>query len=410
MSNRILFKLWQFPRLSETFLVAQIISAIKCGYEVNILVEELPKENLQHKQLLFEYGLLEKVILEDYKIPKNKIWRILKAFFLIIHNTFNFFKLKAFINGQNRFEIRFIYMFQFYKNLRHYDIIHVQYGTNGKPLDLLKKIDFFPPKIIVSFHGHDVYFPINGIINDKGYYEMLFKYSDILVVNTQYLKDVIVALDAPKDKIHIIPVGVDTKYFKPLKLKTKAKDVFRIITVGRLEIFKGQKLGLQVIKKLKDIGFQVQYTLVGAGSQEEILKKLILDYDLKDEVIFLGKKPQSAIRDLLQNHDLFLMTSVTDPNYGVESQGLVTAEAQACGLPIVAFDSGGVKYTIANGISGFIVTEYDVNTMASKVGIMINNVELRSKMSVAAQEYIDKYFAQVLINNVWCKTYKTLLD
>jgi len=410
MNKKILFKLWQFPRLSETFFIAQIITAIKCGFDVNILVEEVPKEDLQHKELLIKYGLLDKIIVENYKIPENKVWRILKAFFLILINIRNFFKLKAFITGQTRFETKYIYMFEFYKNLRHYDLVHVQYGTNGRPLDLLKKIDFFPPKIIVSFHGHDVYFPINGMIHNNGYYEMLFKYSDKLIANTPYLKEVLLSLRAPENKIDVIPVGVDTEYFKPADVKIKSIEVFKIITVGRLEIVKGQKFGMEVIKRLKNQGYKIHYTLIGTGTQEEILKKYILDYDLTDEITLVGRKPQKDIRELLLQQDLFLMTSVNDPEFGSESQGLVTAEAQASGIPVVGFDSGGVKYTIADNISGYIVPEYDINAMTEKVEIMIKNEKLRLKMGQAAKDYIDKNFAQNVIDDIWCTTYKKILN
>lgn len=410
MNKKILFKFWKFPRLSETFFIAQIITAIKCGYDVNILVEEIPLEDLQHTQLIEKYRLRDKVIIEDYKIPRNKFSRLLKALFIIAINFQNIFKLKAFINNQNGFELKYIYMFEFYKNLRHYDIVHVQYGTNGKPLDVLKKIKFFPPKLIVSFHGHDVYFPINGILHNNGYYDILFKYSDKLIANTPYLKKVLLELNAPKQKIEIIPVGVNTNYFKPAVVKNPAGEVFKIITIGRLEIVKGQRYGIEVMRKLKDRGFKFHYTLLGTGSQEEMLKQLTLDYDLAEEITFLGKRPQNEIKALLPKQDIFLMTSVNDPDFGSESQGLVTAEAQASGVPVIGFDSGGVKYTIADNVSGYIVPEYDVNSMTEKVEIMIKNVELRLKMGYAARNYINKHFSQNVIDDIWCKTYKSLLD
>ncbi len=411
MKNRtILFKIWKFPRLSETFILAQIITAIKCGYKVNILVEDLLEINeTTHGELIEKYSLIDKIVFEDYRIPENKTLRFLKAILLILNNIFNIFKLKAFIGEHRKFELRHIFIFNFFKKFKDFDIVHIQYGTNGKPLDLLKKVGFFPPKLVVSFHGHDVYFPINGIIVNDDFYDSLFKYADKLIANTPYLKDLLIELGAPSEKIETIPVAVNTKFFKPNKPEINKSETIRIITVGRLEIFKGQHFGIECISKLIKNGYNVHYTIVGAGSQEESLKNLIQEYSLNNYIEMTGRKSQKDIRELLQNHDIFLMTSITDPNYGVESQGLVTAEAQACGLPVIGFDSGGVKYTVMNGKTGFIVPEFDKEAMTLRIVELIDNVKLRHKMESEAVIYVENNFSSNKINDIWCDTYNALI-
>jgi len=411
LKKNILFKLWQFPRLSETFILAQIITAIKCGYKVNILVEDLLEINeTTHGKLIEKYNLIDKVIIEDYGIPNKKFYRILKAFLLIIINISNLKYLKAFIEQHRKFELRHIFIFHFFGKLKNFDIVHVQYGTNGKPLDILKKIGFFPPKLIVSFHGHDVYFPINGIIENNGFYDDLFKYADKLIANTAYLKNLLIELGSPAGKIETIPVAVNTNFFKPGKLEINTSETIKIITVGRLEIFKGQHLGIECISKLVKNGYNVYYTIVGTGSQEEVLKNLIKEYSLNNYISTTGRKSQEDIKELLQNHDIFLMTSITDPDYGVESQGLVTAEAQACGLPVIGFDSGGVKYTINDGETGFIVPEFDVDAMTKRIEELIDNVKFRQKMGKEAVIYVENHFSQNQINDIWSDTYNALIE
>jgi len=411
VKKSILFKLWQFPRLSETFILAQIITAIKCGYKVNILVEELLEINeTTHGKLIEKYNLTDKVIIEDYGIPNKKFYRILKALLLILINISNLKYLKAFIEQHRKFELRHIYIFHFFGKLKNFDIVHVQYGTNGKPLDILKKIGFFPSKLIVSFHGHDVYFPINGIIENNGFYDDLFKYADKLIANTAYLENLLIELGAPAGKIETIPVAVNTNFFKPGKLEINISETIKIITVGRLEIFKGQHLGVECISKLVKNGYNVYYTIVGTGSQEEVLKNFIQDYSLNNYITMTGRKSQEEIKGLLQNHDIFLMTSITDPNYGVESQGLVTAEAQACGLPVIGFDSGGVKYTINDGETGFIVPEFDVDAMTKRIEELIDNAKLRQGMGKEAVIYVENNFSQNKINDIWSDTYNSLLE
>ncbi|WP_324721949.1 glycosyltransferase [Salinimicrobium sp. HB62] len=407
----ILFKIWKYPQLSETFITAQIITAIKCGYRVNILVEDLCSiEDSKQNHLFEKYGLKERIILEDYGIPSGKISRYFLAMGLVIYNLPSLKKLRQFLKRKKKFEVRYIYEFHFYGKLKDYDLIHVQFGTNARPLDLFKKIGLITSKLIVSFHGHDLYFPINGRISEEGYYDVLFKTADLLAVNTRFLKDILIRLMAPHEKIVTIPVAVDTEYFFPLKQNTNELDRgIQLISVGRLVKYKGHRYGIECVRKLKEKGYLVKYTIVGEGNQELELKNLISKYDLKENIFLTGRKSQNEIRNLMCNSEIFLMTSITDPDYGAESQGLVTAEAQACGLPVIGFGSGGVKYTISQGETGFIVPEKDVEAMMEKIEVLITNPDLRRRLGEKAQEFICENFSQKHINEVWRETYNNLI-
>lgn len=407
----ILFKIWKYPQLTETFITAQIITAIKCGYKVNLLVEELCDIEDSKQSWLFEkYNLKEKIILENYKVPSGKLLRYFKAFVLLILNILNFSELLKFFRYQKKFESRHIYQFNFYKTLKEFDIIHVQYGTNSRPLDIFKNIGLISSKLIVSFHGHDLHFPINGRISNVDYYDLLFKNASLLVVNTEYLKKLLINLKAPVNKIVTIPVSVNTKFFKPLEKSDFDKSqVLNLISIGRLERLKGHHYGIECVKRLKEKGISVHYTLVGEGNQKLNLKKKIIKYNLVEEVILAGRKSQNEIRDLLWRSDLFLMTSITDPDYGAESQGLVVAEAQACGLPVIGFDSGGVKYTFSDGKTGFIIPEGNVNAMVEKIEKLVANPYLMRRLGENTQEFISENFSEIHINEVWKETYYNLI-
>ncbi len=407
MKKSILFKIWKFPQLSETFIVNQIVLAIKMGYEVKILAGNLTDISKNANTKLFEeYNLSEKIIIEDYKIPQQKSKRILKAARLLLKNPGLLSHLIKYYKVSGRKGFLPLYEFFFYKPFRNFDTIHIQFGTNKHPVDIMKKTGYFKSRIIVSFHGHDLYFPINNRIPNNGYYDRLFEVADHLVANTPFLKEKLLAINAPEDKIEIIPVAVNTNFFKPSKLEINTSETIRIITVGRLEIFKGQYLGIECISKLVKNGFNVHYIIVGTGSQEKVLKNLIQEYSLNNYISLTGRKSQKEINELLQNHDIFLMTSIHDPNYGVESQGLVIAEAQACGLPVVAFDTGGVKYTFIDGETGFLCKEKDIECYTEKIELLIRNDSLRKKMGIDAVQFIEREYSENSVLNKWGKIYK----
>ena len=405
MSKTIVFKIWKFPKLTETFVINQIITAIKLGYRVKILAGEcLDFESNSNHSLLEEYNLQEKVVLEDYKIPANRFLRVLKGILLLTDFLPNWGNFLRFYKLSPKKSISLIYIFSFYKKLWDTEVFHIQFGTNKHPVDILKKTGLIKAKLIVSFHGHDLHFPIFNQIQNKDYYKVLFDTGDYLVCNTNYLKDKLLKLGAPGHKVKIIPVTVDTEMFIPLK-NAAPDNPIKLVTVGRVDELKGQQNGVQAVKLLKEKGYSVKYYIGGEGSHSKFIKELVSRLGLTDNVRFMGKMSPPEVVQLLQSAHIFLMTSVTEANGMQESQGLVTAEAQACGLPVVAFDSGGVKYTLLEGKTGFLCTEKDTKCLAEKVEILLQDNQLRERMGKNAVRFIEANFSENSVLEKWKNLY-----
>ena len=88
------------------------------------------------------------------------------------------------------------------------------------------------------------------------------------------------------------------------------------------------------------------------------------------------------------------MSSVTNAKGRCETQGVVTAEAQAMGLPVVAFKNGGIPYTIQDKKTGLLVPEKDVNGYAQAILELINHPEQYKIMSVRAREFAENNFSR----------------
>lgn len=408
-NKRIVFKLREFPHLSETFIIAQIITAIKLRYEVRILTDQLldVTEN-KHEDLLDQYNLLDKVIIEDYKVPKNKFLRLVKWSVLLMSHIKDINQIIQFHKEQIKFSLTWLYQWVFYKQFNKVAVFHVQYGTNSTTLAKLKKIGY-KPSLVVTFHGHDAFFPINGFIPNEGYYDNLFQYGDVITVNTPYLEEQVLQLGCPEDKMNIIPVGVDTDFFYPKKEHNLKNGKLKLITVGRLNRVKGHIYAFEVVSELKKLGYNIELTVIGEGSERMNLEKNIAENNLHDSINLVGAKTQEQIRDLHWRSDVFLFTSVS-LHYGssTETQGLATIEAMACGLPVVVFDSGGVKYTVEDGKSGFVCDEYDILSMVSKVKLLIGDVDLVKKMGNGAVDFVNKNYAQNVIDTKWEIIYSDL--
>lgn len=404
MRKTIVFKIWKFPKLSETFVVNQIVIAKKLGYAVKVLVEEVQDIQSNANTSIFDRYEIEKdIIKEDYKIPKKKFSRWVKGGILFLRNIGKWKQFRKFSKLALKRDATLIYQFDFYRRFKNADVFHIQFGTNKHPVDLLKISGLLKADLVVSFHGHDLFFPINNRIPNNGYYNHLFKASKYLIANTPFLKQKLLELKAAEEKIKVIPVAVDTDYFFPI-LK-KPNQIIKFLSVGRLEKFKGHLWGIEIAKILKEKGYQFEYLIAGEGSMVNEIIERIKRYNLNNSIHLTGKVSHNEVRNLMQDADIFLMTSITDADYGVETQGLVTAEAQACALPVVAFDSGGVSFTIESNQSGFLCDELDIKCMASNIEKLIKDEKLRYKMGENARKYIKKEYSESSIIPRWQKIY-----
>lgn len=406
----IIFKIGSFPLLSETFIMNQIVMAINAGYDVEIVISNLADiKKSKQGGILETYNIDKKIIVQDYGIPKSRTIRLLKGIFLIfiyigkIQNIFNYYQVKE------KFSLTYLYEWVFFQRFRKADIVHVQYGTNHKPIDDLKASGSFKMPVLVTFHGHDSFFPINDFIPEKGYYDRLFAVGELFTANTPYLKEQLVNIGCPKDKIMTIPMGVDTDFFYPVRKLYKNNGKIELLSVGRLEKIKGHDLGIKAVSRVIDLGYDVNYNIIGDGNYKGALEDIITDLSLAKQVKLLGAKSHSEIREYYWKADVFLMTSTVVKGNIRETQGLVSLEAQACGLPVVGFASGGVEYTIKDGQTGFLVEEEDVETFALKIVQLIESSALRRQMSINTNKFVEEEFSAKILSDRWGTIYSNFL-
>ena len=148
----------------------------------------------------------------------------------------------------------------------------------------------------------------------------------------------------------MIPSPIDYTFFKPqLHQLPQNKTKFQLLSVSRFVKEKNIPFLLRVMKKLDPQQFQL--TLCGYGSETESLQNYAYN-ELglsSDAVKFIIKPDRSALLELYTRSDLFIFASKT------ETQGLVLAEAMACGLPVIALDAPGSRDIIEDGKNGFLV-------------------------------------------------------
>jgi len=401
-----------FPSKSETFIINHIVESLDYGFGSIILTDKkIPLYNSSQEDILEKHHLYNSAKETKYNIPENKLFRILKAIWLLLINFSNatiFFKTLNITKYKERGKsLKLWFLVARFLQFKNNKLFHAHFGVNGVLLAEMKELGAIRGDILVSFYGYDTFSTLETRENLKKTYAVLFKFASILLVSSKYLKKNLLLLNAPINKIELNYVGVNIDLF-PF-VKSKSKEVFDIITVGRLINLKGQKFGIKVLKELVDKNYNVHYHIVGDGDQKQYLDKLSKELNISKYVSMYGALSQGKIKRLLNSSDLFLMTSITDVDGRAEGQGLVIAEAKATGLPVIAFNSGGIKETILDDITGFLVPEKDIDTMVYKTESLINDFELREKVGIEGRIFIEKEFNSKLQSMKIIKLYQSLL-
>ncbi|RJR24509.1 glycosyltransferase [Candidatus Microgenomates bacterium] len=190
-------------------------------------------------------------------------------------------------------------------------------------------------------------------------YKYLLKKIGKAVTSNSFDRDLLVKnFGLKKEKIHLIPYGLDKKYFAD-KSELKTKEGFRVLFVGRMEEQKGLLYLKQIIetinsKKTKDISF----CLVGSGPLEKIPTYLASRYS---NVEYKGQLSPEQVRRLYLQFDLVLITSKW------ETFSYVCLEAQACGVPVVSFDIPGPRDIVSLTKGGAIVPVGEIDKFTQKI-------------------------------------------
>lgn len=373
----LVLKVKAFPEVSETWMFTIIKLAKSKGVKIFVLTDLIQDFSKVHFNPTIPIVSTENFDGIKFSNRKRQALKMLVKKPYLIRFYIKYFFLKK------KHSLNYIFRLYNYSKYRDIEVFHVHFANASKPLDELKAIGFIKGKIIVTCHGYDVHF-----MNEKKrlylskLYETIFNQVDIITVNGSYLYEKVLKLTTNFNKLNIVKVGADETIFQPTiyPKSISSNSTINLISVGRLKKLKGHDFAIMAVSKLVNLGYDIIYRVVGEGKNRNYLENLITKYKLEKRVFLLGAMEQQDIAKYLDDSQLFLMSSVTDQNNRAEAQGLVLAEAQLMGLPIVAFDSGGVNESLSEN-TGILVFEKDYEAMANAIIEIIGDVAKYKMMS-----------------------------
>jgi len=170
---------------------------------------------------------------------------------------------------------------------------------------------------------------------------------------------------------------------------------YKLLAIGRFARTKGFDVLFKACRIMKDRGVPFKLTLVGAGFQGPMLKRLHKKLDLGDCVDMPGFLPHDQLSQLLQSHDMLVVPSVVHATGDRDGIPNVIMEALSHRLPVVATDVCGIPEVIRHGETGLIVPQKDPEALARGILDMLSDRERALAMASRGRELIAEMFDPV---------------
>jgi glycosyltransferase involved in cell wall biosynthesis len=202
-----------------------------------------------------------------------------------------------------------------------------------------------------------------------------FQEADFIFVASEKIKQDFIRYEKRSpDAIFVVPFGFDPARFKPTP---KHHNTFRVLFVGQVGVGKGVLYLLEAFRRLRLPNME----LVLIGNIQEGFEPILAKY--AGMFRHYPSIAQHALVEEFNSAAVFVLPSL------VESFGMVTCEAMACGIPVIVSENCGMQPR--NGIDGFVVPACDIKALKEKILLLYENEELRQKMGESAAEYVKEF-------------------
>lgn len=194
----------------------------------------------------------------------------------------------------------------------------------------------------------------------------------------------LVARGLDPDQITVIPNGVDLERYSPDPEGRRFPEP-TVLYLGRLKRYKRVDLIMRAVARLRDRGFDARLIVAGQGDHADALRRLRAELRIEDRVEMPGFVSDDVKLRLFREAWVHALTSPK------EGWGITNLEAAACGTPTVASDSPGLRDSVVDGETGFLVPHGDVDAIADRLHRLLGDDDLRRRMGRQARRFAERF-------------------
>lgn len=264
------------------------------------------------------------------------------------------------------------------------DILHAHYAGSYGLLGLLAGVRPF----VVTAWGSDILFS-GREWGKSAIIKKVLRRADLITCDAHHMVDAMRGLGADATKIRIVYFGVETDRFCPgtadpaMVSQWGAEGRPIVISLRSLEPVYDIETLIKAVPLVARVCPEVRVIIAGTGSLDKTLRNNVAAKELNDQVLFIGRYANSELPRMLRCAQVYVSTSLSDAGIAAS-----TAEAMACGLPVVVTNTGENDRWITDGETGFLVKAGDSRTLADRMIRLLNDAPLRESMGKCAQQLI----------------------
>jgi phosphatidylinositol alpha-1,6-mannosyltransferase len=259
----------------------------------------------------------------------------------------------------------------------------------------------------VFVHGGDLLKELHAIHHSRfarKTAKALFGSAVAVVANSQWTREQAqtvlreLGLDPLAEHVRLVPLGTDPEQFRPgidtraVRARYRMNGDPWVLTVARLESYKGVDTALKAVAQVRREGLEVNYLVVGSGKKRKTFQKLAEALEIADHVRFIGNVPDAELPALFNAAVAYIGVSRRGDGARVEGFGVALAEASASGLPVIAGQSGGLAEAVHDGETGLVVNPEDPAAVAAALQRLLGDQLLARRLGQGGRKAIETYY------------------
>jgi glycosyltransferase involved in cell wall biosynthesis len=389
-SRRVAYLLKRFPKLSETFILHEILELERQGLDLHLFSIMNPDEEIVHADV-------SRVRAPVTYLPAGwrGTWAMLRAHLALVWRGPRRYAGVGAYALQRRHSTPFTQRLagvQYFwhagwlaRELEQAGVTHLHAhfahipGSVAHFVHLLTELPYS-----VTAHARDIY------TSPPDQLAIRLRAARFVVTCTGYNAQYLASLmgTAAAQRLHRIYHGVDLHKFDP-KSRTapgprRPSDTPTILAVGRLVEKKGYPYLIDACRLLIDRGYDVRLRIVGGGALKDALRRHIAQVGLDERVELLGARSQDEVIELYRTATVFTLPCVVLENGDRDGIPNVLVEAMRLGLPVVSTAVSGIPELVVDEETGLLVPPRDAGALASALARLLDDAELRARLATGA--------------------------
>lgn len=382
--EKVAYIMSRFPKLTETFILYEIIALEKQGLKIEIfpLLREQAKTIHKEAQELTERAhfhpfISVKILAAHWCFLRRDFRTYFRTIAEVLSGTFG--SLNFFIGALGIFPKTVRFAFEMEQlGVQH---VHAHFATHPAVSALIiNRLTGIP--FSFTAHGSDLHV-------EKRMLDKKIRLARFATTVSYFNKELMVKEggEESREKVHVLRCGVDTKLFTPCQKKADGRS-FQILCVASFEEVKGHKYLVDACNLLSQQGLDFECHLVGYGPLRNQIENQIDELGLQSKFHIHGGLPRNKVLEMLLNSDVFVLASVLTRQGKREGIPVVLMEAMASGLPVISSRLSGIPELVDDGNSGLLVEPGDTEALAAALLDLASNPAKNISLGLAGREKV----------------------